>query len=285
MWRMILPGLLMVLGMLLAGCGSEPVVIPTVAQLPTVTPVEEVFFTPTPVVMPETGETPSGGDAENLGEGGEPGPALATPTPETLADQGGGGSDGPCAQAEMDVLLAEADLGALRADLDAFMAGLRERAAVLGEWTLSDEPDPFAGEGTGGTLPLASLRYRRGEQQAANVLVMRTSGALRDFMDVCLEDAAYFREGDFSARTTVTVERLGIGDHGAVATVVEPVDPETSDTGLAEWRTEIYAVLIGDTVIQYINIPAMDEAMGLTPVSRSDVILLLSGLVDAARGL
>ena len=49
--------------------------------------------------------------------------------------------------------------------------------------------------------------------------------------------------------------------------------------------TQVYTVLAGETMIQYINIPALDEATGLTPVTPEEAEALLSALVDVINGL
>jgi hypothetical protein len=293
MGRSIMLGIGLALGLvlLLAGCGGRAApVIPTVAQLPTVTPTEEIFFTPTPAeltpveVTAAPGEAPEGSRATEEAGGsdvGGPSTTLPSPTPETMAE--GEPTGGPCSTADLDTVLAAVDLAALRADLDTFAARLRDAAAVIGDWSLSTEPDPLAGEGTG--LPLASLRYNRSSGQQAVILVTRATGMLREHYDACLPVEAFFREGDVSAEATVTIETLGIGDRGVLATIVEPVDPELSSTGITALSTQVYAVLIGDTLIRYVNIPALAEVMGQPPVSRSDALLLLSGLVSAVRGL
>ncbi len=272
---------------LLVGCGGGAApVIPTVAQLPTVTPTEEVFFTPTPAdEVPPSEAPPATGPALGATSTGENGsPALPTPTPISAGN--GEIVEGPCGPAEQDAALAGAglDLAALRTDLDAFAAALGTAAATVGEWTLSDAPDPFAGS-MGGDLPLARLSYQRGGIQQAAILVMPAPEALQALYNECLNEETFFREGDLSAEATITIEPLGIGDVGAVATIVEPLDPEASDTGSADFTTEMFIVLSGDKLFRFINIPAFDEAMGLDPISRGDVLVLLSAVVNAARGL
>jgi hypothetical protein len=43
-------------------------------------------------------------------------------------------------------------------------------------------------------------------------------------------------------------------------------------------------VLVGETLIEYINIPVLDEAMGQTPVERADAEALLQALVADHSG-
>lgn len=266
-------GLLLALAIaLLAGCGGgEAPVIPTVAELPTVTPTEEVFVTPTPAdEVPPTEIAPTVA------------PDLPTPTP--IAGGTGDTVEGPCSPANLDVILAGLDNAALRADLDSFSTALRAAAVTVGEWTLTDVPDPFAGT-TEDTLPIARLTYARGGTQQAAILVIPAPDTVRALYNDCLTEQSFFREGDISASATVTVEPLAIGDLGVVATIVEPVDAEASDTGVSEWVTDVYVVLSGDKLYQFINIPAFDAAMGLEPINRADAVDLLSGIVEFGRGL
>ncbi|GEM_PF-2697788 len=288
MRRTMIVLILTALGLLAAACQPASQPVPTVAQLPTVTPTPTAsptppptaipFFTPTPAEVEPTGadakETPSAAGAESS-------PAPATPTPESLvsADESGGG--GVCSAVAIEEALTGVDVEALRDDLDAFMDDLRGALAdlMLAGWTLAGEPDPLSGTAVTDALPLASLRFRRGGDQEAQILVSRAGGALRDFLAGCIGVEEYFRVGGMSAEATIAVEPIDLGDTGTLAVLVEPVDVEAGDTGLSELTTEIYSVMVGDTLIQFVNIPALDEAVGRTPVSQEDAFALLEALV------
>jgi hypothetical protein len=273
---------LLAVGLAITGCGdSGPQTVPTLAQLPTVTattappaataaptdaPTEEVFFTPTP--------------ADDQID-----PALATPTP--ITESGGTTSEqsGECSPAALNAALNNVDLAALSAQHTTFMTTLREAAAAIDDWGLSNIPDPLSGMAAIDSLPMASLRYQRDETQEAFLLVSPAPENIRGFFSGCISDAAYFRQGDVPENAMITIETLALGDRSSLATIIEPVDTEAGDSGIEELSTEIYSVVTGNTLLQAISIPALDEAMGQTPLSREETEALLNGLIAVVQGI
>lgn len=272
MRRVLFSVLVLALAILLGACqdGSD-VVVPTAAQLPTATATEEVFITPTPdITATVPPDTPT------------PRPTvLPSPTPETELEPAADAPAGPCSAAALREKLAQVNLNALRSNLDVQMSRIREAAGTLGDWALSGDPDPLAGVGAVDALPLASLRYRREGSQEAFLLVSLVSGPLRGYYTDCMEDEAYYKQGDVTEDAVVSVELLNMGAQAALARIVQPAEAEMSDTGITELETYVYTMLVGETLVQYVNIPALDELTGMAAVSREDAFALLNALAGA----
>ncbi|NPV67289.1 MAG: hypothetical protein HPY64_09120 [Anaerolineae bacterium] len=290
--------LLLISGLLLTGCaGQQPPVIPTVARLPTVTPlpvdpatpapptasplpaarITEQFFTPTP--------------AEETGESDESLPP--TPTPDILpADSAGKATPAPCSAAALEARLNALDRVALSAEHEVYLARLRTAAREVGGWRLVDETDPLAGTFSADALPLGSLRYQRGDAEAL-ILVTAMVGDLLDYYSECIAEEAYLRQGDISERATVTIEPLQIGRRAIRATIAEPVidlsvtpaaGEVSTPTGEVTMTTQ-YLVLTEDALIQLLIIPALDQALGRPSLSAEEAEALLVALVEAAKGV
>jgi hypothetical protein len=227
MRRMILivPGLILLAG-LLTGCGGDTaVVVPTVAELPTVTPttIPADTATPLPTDAPEPFFTPTPVEGEQ--DSTESG--LPSPTPDTLDDASAPVVDsGPCGADALATALADLDQAALADSHTAFMADLREAAAALDDWVLAGNPDPLSGSGATDVLPRASLRYRRGDTQEAFMLVSPAPDSVRDWLVDCLADEGYFRAGDVSAEAAISIEPLALGDSATLTTITEATDAE-----------------------------------------------------------
>ncbi|MFC1961077.1 hypothetical protein ACFLYO_10245 [Chloroflexota bacterium] len=260
-------------GLLVAcGGGTPSATIPTVTQLPTapptdipptIPPTEEIFFTPTP---------------------DESADIFATPTP--LGDDSiPTTDDSPCGLTALEGALNELDADTLQADHDTFMAAFREAAAEVEGWTLSGEPDPLAGLATTNAVPVANLRYRRGENQEASILISPAPPALHAFYQTCIGMADYYRAvGSLTDDATLTIEPLAALPPGVLVTVVEPTE-EGGATGISEFIIEAYTVPTGEILFEYTSIPAFDEIEGRDPVARADAEALLQALADIAAGL
>ncbi len=290
--------LLLVSGLLLAGCASQqPPVIPTVARLPTVTPLPEESATPapptaSPLPAARTGEqffTPT--PVEEAGRSDEPPPA--TPTPDALSpDSASRATPFPCSAAALEARLNALDRVALSAEHEVYLAHLRTTAREIGGWTLVNETDPLAGTFSADALPLGSLRYRRGEAEAL-ILVTAMVGDLLDYYSDCIAEEAYLRQGDISEQATVTIAPLALGRRAIRATIAEPVidlsvTPAAGETPApagAVATTTRYLVLTDDALIQLLIIPALDQALGRPSLSQEDAEALLAALVEAAEGL
>jgi len=304
--RRITIGLLLLGGLLLAGCGrQEPPVIPTVAQLPSVTPLPAATATPvepSATPLPKASATPLPTTAAlteeqfftstPVEETGEPGESLSpTPTPDTLptGTPGDAATPAPCSAAALEARLGALDREALSAEHEAYLARLREAAGEAGGWTLVNEPDPLAGTFSADALPLGSLRYRRGEAEAL-ILVTAMVGDLLDYYSDCIAGEAYLRQGDISELATVTIEPLEMGRRAIRATISEPVidlsvtpgGGETPTPG-GEVTTTQYVVLTEDTLIQLLIIPALDQALGRPSLSPEEAEALLAALVEIAE--
>jgi len=284
---------LALLALLLIACQPGTQVVPTAAQLPSPTPqptsapTDEVFFTPTPTgeALP-SGENGGSGGATQVPTqaGGESPGAFASPTPETEEVLGTEESilaeSGPCSGAEMQAALAQSDLSALRAELDAFMERLRLAAGTLGDWTLSGEPDPLAGVVAPNALPIAQLRYRRGEAEEMIFLVSLAPGAIGSFLRGCISTEAFYRQADVPDGALLTLEPLSIGDQGVLVTITVPTSPEIVEAEMGNITTTVGAVLVGDRYVQYIG-----AAPFATTTSQEDALALLAAVVEAVREL
>jgi hypothetical protein len=229
-------------------------------------------------------------------------PAEASPTPDTLGAVAVAGAEtsatqapgalevaelpsptpdsGPCGVPALNALLADVDTVALRADLENFVEELRDSAPAVGDWTLVVEADPLAAVQVAGSVPQASLRYRTARNQEAFLLVARLDDHLHDYYATCLDTESYFRQSDVSGGASLSVEPLDLGEKSALALIVETMDGANGPT---RFTTEVYVVLDGQTFLQLVNIPAMAEAMGQTPVAQAEAEALLAGLVAAAE--
>lgn len=229
-------------------------------------------------------------------------PAEASPTPDTLGAVAVSGAEtsatqapgalgvaelpsptpdsGPCGVPALNSLLENVDTVALRADLENFVEELRDTAPAVGDWTLVVEADPLAAVQVAGIVPQASLRYRTARNQEAFLLVARLDDRLHDYYASCLDTESYFRQSDVSGGASLSVEPLDLGEKSALALIVETMDGANGPT---RFTTEVYAVLADRTFLQLVNIPAMAEAMGQTPVAQAEAEALLAGLVEAAE--
>lgn len=304
MRRVTIVPILAVLVILLAACAeADPPVIPTVAQLPSVTPapptaavtaepeataasVEATSAPETTALEDFTTATP--GDEETLA----PAPVTPTPTPDRLPDEvtpsmvpeDDAGPETCSALALEDILLA-LDQDELSAAHEGYMARLRDGADALAGWTLVDEPDPLAGTTSADALPLGSLRYQRPDGEAL-VLVSAMIPEVEDYYTDCIAEEAFVRQGDISETATLMLDTLALGDQAVRVVVEEPaLDEDGQPTGEQITITTLYLVLTQDALIQYSSIPALDEALGREPVSQDDAEALLAALVDAVESL
>lgn len=291
--------LLLVSGLLLAGCAAQqPPVIPTVARLPTVTPLPTKSATSAPpTVSPQpaalTGEqffTPT--PVEKTGESEESRPA--TPTPDMLPTDTPpvAATPIPCSAAALEARLNALDRVALSAEHEVYLAHLRATAREIDGWMLVNETDPLAGTFSADALPLGSLRYRRGETEAL-ILVTAMVGDLLDYYSDCIAEEAYLRQGDISEQATMTIASLALGRRAIRAAIAEPVIDlsvtpvagETPAPADAVTTTTRYLVLTDDALIQLLIIPALDQALGRPSLSLEEAEALLAALVEAAESL
>lgn len=267
-------------GLLLTACGGGDVTIPTAAQLPSATPSDGggVFVTDTP--DPDTEAVPAGETSQPPTEA--PQSAFSTPTPETLADsaladgQGGGGA---CTTTDQDAVLAQVDPAALQAALQSQVADLTAQLDTLGAWTFDPDTDPFSSAPAGG-IPMAGLRFAQGDALEAFILISPAPDPIGDFLDNCLADDAYYLDA-LPPEATVTITPLEIGDASVKAVITEPAG---DIDGIDALETHIYSVLVGDTLLQYVTLPALEEASGIQPVPEADALDLLAGLAQVVEG-
>ncbi|GAB4572194.1 MAG: hypothetical protein Kow0077_10900 [Anaerolineae bacterium] len=286
---------LLVMSLALAACSTPPPVVPTLAQLPSVTPPPT--FTPlppptatplspsdipqTPADAPTEGapfvtDTPDGQDEPTAA------PIFTTPTPESFPSALGGGSPAPCSAQILEAQLLELDLETLSAAHEAFMAALRAALAAppaLPEgWVLVDEPDPLAGTMSADALPLGSLRFRRGSSEML-VLVSAMHPEVRDFYSACIGEEAYLRQGDVSEQAVIELAPLAFGQQAVRAQIEEPVLDEAGTPTGETLSTALTLVLTDNALIQTLSIPTLDETLGREPVSDVDADALLAALV------
>lgn len=326
MRRVTIIPVLTVLVLLLAACaGAEPPVIPTVAQLPTVTPIPPtatvtplaataapVEATAAPPTATETSQPEATVEATTVPETTAleefttatpaedatlaPAPITPSPTPDRLpedtpatttpVDDTDPESDPePCGALTLEDILLTLDPEELSATHEGYMARLRDAAVDVADWTLVDEPDPLAGTTSADALPLGSLRYQRPDGEAL-VLVSAMIPEVEDYYTECIAEEAFVRQGDISETATLTLDTLALGEQAVRVVVEEPMlDDEGEPTGEMVTITTLYLVLAEDALLQYSSIPALDEALGRDPVSQDDAEALLLALVEVVDDL
>lgn len=287
---------LLSVALLLAACGpGEPPVIPTLAQLPSVTPAPP---TAEPPAEPTTEASPAAATApttaldesfvtETPAEDAAPEATLPTttsPTPDALPTARPT-EPVACSAGALEALLLELDAEELSAGQEGYMARLRAAAAEPGDWALIDAPDPLAGTTSADALPLGSLRYERAGQEAL-VLVSAMIPEVQDYYRECISAEAYVRQSDVSETAEVALETLELGEQAVRVTVAEPVlDEDGAPTGEMLTSTTLYLVLTEDALLQIMSIPTLDEALGREPVTPADAEALLADLVETVEAL
>ncbi|MBN1964380.1 MAG: hypothetical protein JW910_07025 [Anaerolineae bacterium] len=333
MRRPLIMSLLLAAGLLLIACQPQEIVIPTAAQLPTITPTpteartEEAFVTDTPLPMPEVStDTPlpqpdvstditplatepppdtavpsDPGGAPPAEAGSGTGLILVTPTPETLNDPVGpvlsGGPGGPgvgalqCSQAEINAVLTNnSDVAALRADLQTLVEQLPVAASTVGEWVVDPAYDSFA-NAADADLPVATIRYTRAADTGQQEMLVRlwlTDDSLRSLFNRCLTDDILFVQqgGELGVPAAVTLESLPLGDAAAVGRLVLPANsPDMAGAGITEFQADVYFVLRGYLVAQYVNPGQAAQFTGGVVVSETDAQAMLAALVDVLAAI
>lgn len=270
---------LMIAAGLLAACGpGEPPVIPTLAQLPSVTPAPPTAepvasateASPVASATPPTTALEESFTTETPADDPAPAATLATtasPTPDALPTARPT-EPVACSAGALEALLLKLDAEELSAGQEGYMARLRAGAAEVGGWALIDAPDPLAGTTSADALPLGSLRYERAGQEAL-VLVSAMIPEVQGYYRECISAEAYVRQGDVSATAEVALETLAMGEQAVRVTVAEPaLDEAGAPTGELLTTTTLTLVLTEDALLQIMIIPALDEALGASQSPR-----------------
>jgi hypothetical protein len=86
-----------------------------------------------------------------------------------------------------------------------------------------------------------------------------------------------------TADAAISVEPLSALEGGTLAVIAQMV--EMGEGSPTEMVTEVYTMRSGDVLLQVVSIPALDQALGRTPLSRDEVEGLLAALAQMATEL